>query len=52
MKVTEIFAIAEAEWLVDDKRIVVDGVTATLVPAREVEMVEFLTIEDAGQSEE
>ena len=46
------FRIAEAEWLVDDKRIVVDGVTATLIPAREVEMVEFLTIEDAGQSEE
>ena len=46
------FRIAEAEWLVDDERIVVDGVTAMLVPAREVEMVEFLTMDDEGQSEE
>lgn len=37
------FRIAEGEWLVDDERIPAEGVTAILIPASEVEMVEFLS---------
>lgn len=36
------FSIAEAEWLVDEKRVLAEGVSAIMVPASEVEMVEFL----------
>ena len=39
------FRIAEGEWLVDDKRAPATGVSAILIPAREVEMVEFLKME-------
>ena len=39
------FRIIECEWLTgDNKRIPAAGVTATVVPAKEVEMVEFLRI--------
>ena len=37
------FRIAEGEWLVDDERIPAEGVAAILIPASEVEMVEFLS---------
>ena len=37
------FRIAEGEWLDDDKRIPAKGVAAVLIPASEVEMVEFLS---------
>ena len=37
------FRIAEAEWLDDDQRIPVTGVSAILIPACAVEMVEFLS---------
>ena len=46
------FRIAEAEWLVDDKRTRLTGVIAIVIPAREVEMVEFLSIESIGDSTE
>ena len=36
------FRIAEGEWLVKDERIPAKGVSAILIPAGEVEMVEFL----------
>lgn len=36
------FLIAEGEWLVDDDRVLAKGVSAIMVPASEVEMVEFL----------
>lgn len=40
------FRIAEAEWLVQDedgqKRVVAEGVSAILIPADQVEMVEFM----------
>ena len=36
------FRIAEGEWLVGDERIPATGVTAIVVPAKEVDMVEFL----------
>ena len=36
------FRITEGEWLNDDDRIPATGVAATLIPASEVEMVEFL----------
>ncbi len=36
------FRIAEGEWLVENERIPAEGVTAILIPADEVEMVEFL----------
>ena len=39
------FRIAEGEWLVDDRRIPATGVSAILIPAGEVEMVEFLQME-------
>lgn len=36
------FRIAEGEWLIDDERRPAKGVSAILIPAGEVEMVEFL----------
>ena len=36
------FMIAKGEWLTDDKRIPAAGVTAIVVPAKKVDMVEFL----------
>ena len=36
------FRIAESEWLVEDERRPAEGVSAILIPAGEVEMVEFL----------
>ena len=36
------FRIAEGEWLVEDKRIPATGVSAVLIPAGKVEMVEFM----------
>ena len=39
------FRIAEGEWLVGDERIPATGVTAIVVPAKEVDMVEFLRME-------
>ena len=39
------FSIAECEWLVDDERIPVPGVSNILVRASDVEMVEFLPAE-------
>ena len=36
------FRIAESEWLTEDGRRPVEGVYAMVVPARDVEMVEFL----------
>ena len=38
------FRIAEGEWLIDDERRPATGVSAILIPAAEVEMVEFLNI--------
>ena len=43
------FRIAEGEWLIDDKRQPATGVSAILVPASEVEMVEFLRIVPADE---
>ena len=39
------FRIAEAEWLVEEKRTPITGVSVILVPGKEVEMVEFLDME-------
>ena len=39
------FRIAEGEWLVGDERRPADGVVSIVVPAREVDMVEFLRME-------
>ena len=36
------FRIADAEWLVEDERRPAEGVSAVLIPASAVEMVEFL----------
>ena len=44
------FRIAEGEWLVGDERIPAKGVVAIVVPAREVDMVEFLRMEVPEQS--
>ena len=41
------FRISEAEWLVADERTPPTGVTAIVVPATDVEMVEFLSIKPA-----
>ena len=38
------FRIAEGEWLIGDERKPAAGVTAIVVPAKEVDMVEFLRI--------
>ena len=37
------FRIAEAEWLEDEKRTPATGVTATLIPVDQIEMVEFVS---------
>lgn len=43
------FRIADAEWLVEDERRPAEGVSAVLIPASAVEMVEFLhASEEAG----
>ena len=39
------FRIAEGEWLVGDERIPATGVTAIVVPPKEVDMVEFPRME-------
>ena len=40
------FRIAEGEWLVEDKRILLaENAVAIVIPAREVEMVEFIRLE-------
>ena len=44
------FRIAEGEWLLGDERIPAKGVVAIVVPAREVDMVEFLRMEVPEQS--
>ena len=41
------FRIAEGEWLVEDKRILAEGVVAIVIPAKEVEMVEFVRSESS-----
>ena len=46
------FRIAEAEWLTDDERQPVTGVSVILVPGEEVEMVEFLEMNVSEESEE
>ena len=43
------FRIAEGEWLVGDERIPAEGVVSIIVPAREVDMVEFLRMEVSEQ---
>ena len=39
------FRIAEGEWLMGDERRPAEGVVSIVVPAREVDMVEFLRME-------
>ncbi len=39
------FRIAEAEWLIEDQRISLEKVSGVLISARDVEMVEFLSVE-------
>ncbi len=46
------FRIAEGEWLIDDERRPATGVFAIVVPASEVEMVEFLHIVPAEETTE
>ena len=46
------FRIAEAEWLTEEERLPITGVSAILVPGDEVEMVEFLELESSEVSEE
>ena len=41
------FRIAEGEWLVEDKRILAEGVVAIVIPAKEVEMLEFIRSESS-----
>lgn len=43
------FRIAEGEWLVDDKRVPATGVSTILIPAGEVEMVEFMRMESESE---
>lgn len=43
------FRIAEGEWLIDDRRVPATGVSAILIPAGEVEMVEFLKMESQSE---
>ena len=46
------FRISDAEWLADgDRRIPVEGVSAILIPATEVTMIEFLPFSEAGAGE-
>ena len=44
------FRIAEGEWLVEDKRILAEGVVAIVIPAKEVEMVEFIRSESSDST--
>ena len=44
------FRIAQGEWLVGDERIPAEGVVSIVVPAREVDMVEFLKTEVPEES--
>ena len=46
------FRIAEGEWLVGDERIPATGVTAIVVPASEVDMVEFLRMQSPEENGE
>ena len=46
------FRIAEAEWLTEEERMPVTGVSVILVPGEEVEMVEFLEMNTSEKSEE
>ncbi len=46
------FRIAEGEWLVGDERIPASGVTAIVVPAKEVDMVEFLRMQSPEENGE
>lgn len=46
------FRISEGEWLVGDERIPASGVVAIVVPANEVDMVEFLKDEPFEEPEE
>ena len=43
------FRISEAEWLVDDERIPLDGGVATLVPVTDVTMVEFVRMDSESE---
>ena len=46
------FRISDAEWLADgDRRIPVERVSAILIPATEVTMIEFLPFSEAGTGE-
>ena len=46
------FRIADGEWLVGDERIPATGVTAIVVPASEVDMVEFLRMQSPEENGE
>ena len=46
------FRVAQGEWLVGDERIPATGVVAIVVPAREVDMVEFLRVELSEEQQE
>ena len=46
------FRIAEAEWLVEEKRTPLTGVSVILVPGDEVEVVEFLEMKSSELTEE
>lgn len=41
------FRIRDAEWLLDDARVPATGVSAILIPAGEVEMVEFMRLQSS-----
>ncbi len=43
------FRITQGEWLTDDGRQPLDGVSGVLIPVRDVEMVEFVRREDAEE---
>lgn len=46
------FSIAEAEWLVDGDRRPLTGVRNVVVPAQDVELVEFMELAEVGQGTE
>ena len=46
------FRIAEGEWLIGDERIPAAGVTTIVVPAKKVDMVEFLKIKPPDEDVE
>lgn len=46
------FSISEGEWLVDEERRIVEGVSAIVVPASEVEMIEFLPVSSPDEPTE